>query len=199
MGAERAERRDADRHIGQEMPKHPPVREGVERVGIAIAVAGGRDLHLRRFPAERHGEAARPPAANRRRPAVSNGVGPDVEVPGADRPVSGQRRFDLHQHRRTVGFVAMFLLAHPLDADRLAGQSARDSPPHRPRHHRRRYGRSSRSPGHGSHGHCRAARPASRRSPCDRERTPWVCDHTVSVLPSITATAQDGPIEPCIT
>ena len=127
IGAERAQRRDADRHVLDEMVDHPLVREIVERNGIAVAAAGRlrrarRRSHLLRLgeiPAGQHVGAVgrfRP-----RRVAVA----PHLVLPVGDLAVASQRRLGAHHHGRAIRLPAELVVAHPLQPDRPAGHRAR--------------------------------------------------------------------------
>ena len=83
IGAERAQRRDADRHVLDEMVDHPLAREIVERNGVAVAAAGRLRRAASAVPSSAARRDTRPPARWCRRsiPAASSGCCSTPRIP----------------------------------------------------------------------------------------------------------------------
>ena len=116
--------RDAQRLIGQEMRDHLRIREHIERNAVAIPAALGLRNRLRRW----WGEGGRDVPGGQQiaagAGAVGVGVAPHAILPIDNPPVGIQRRLDLGDHGGRIGLPGVFLLAHPLHADRHAGHGA---------------------------------------------------------------------------
>ena len=180
IGAERAHRRNPQRHRRDEVMHHPGVGEFVDRDRVAVAAAFRQWQRLRAPAPRTAAPCAAPPASNRRRPAASNGCCSRRRnssrrsrrwrraAPSTWSPSPG-RKAPRHAPARASTARAPARRA-------TRAQSAR----RRRRHRRRRYGRSSRSPRHGSaHGGRRhpqhfgdARRDRDRRPGCG-SRPSW--------------------------
>ncbi len=127
VGAERAQRRDPDRHVLHEVVDHPLAREVVERDRVAVAAArrlrrAGRRPHLLRLgqvPGRQHVGAGGGGGPGRM------AVAPQLVLPVGD-PAVGDRGLGPHHHRRTVGLPLELVVAHPLQPHRAAGHRARE-------------------------------------------------------------------------
>ena len=199
IGAERAQRRDPDRHVLDEMMDHPLAREIVERNGVAIAAAGRLRRARRRSHLLRLGEIPGREhigAVGGFRPCRM-AVAPHLVLPVRDLAVASKRRLGVHHHGGTIRLPAEFVVAHPLQTDRAAGHRPRQQRGVERQRRRRRCGRSSRSLPHARSGSRRPAFSATLTSSARNGKTPCECVHTV-MRPSLnSATEQDGPIEPC--
>ena len=126
IGAERAHRRDTQRHVRQEMMHHLRIREDVERDGVAVPASFGQGYRLRR----RHGKGVghmlgREEGARRARPHRMR-VAPHFVAPVSDLAHRVEPGRDLRHHSRPIRLPCLFLLAHPLQADRRAGHARGD-------------------------------------------------------------------------
>ena len=159
IGAERAQRRNPQRHRRDEVMHHLRVGKLVERDRVAVAAA----FRQRQRPWRRRRERLRHVLRRQHRSGAARphrmGVAPDLVIPVGDRAVGVERGLQLRHHRRAERLPGVLLLAHPLHAHRARRAARARSARHRPRHRRRRCGRSSRSPRHG----CSA--DAGRRHP----------------------------------
>ena len=146
ISAERPERRDAQRHVLDEVPDDALLRKSVERHGVAVAVAGRRNLQLRLLLGEGRGEVpgGEERAGGSRTRRVR--VGPNPVIPALDAAVVSRgsrargRSWPGRRARRRAPARASIARARAGRAGR--GRSA----PRRRRRRRRRYGRSSRRP-----------------------------------------------------
>ena len=106
---------------------HMGVGKFVDRDRVAVAAAFRQRHRLGRRHGERLRHVLAPPASIRRRPAASNGCCSRPRNSSRRyRAVAVERRLQLRHHRRAERLPGVLLLAHPLHADRHAGQRARD-------------------------------------------------------------------------
>ena len=150
IGAERPHRRNPQRHRRNEVMHHMRVGKCVDRDRVAVAAAFRQWQRLRRAAPRTAAPCAAPPASIRRRPAASNGC---CSRPRNSSPRS--RRWRRATPSAWSPSPARRAPSHAPARASIAREPARRasrarSAPHRPRHRRRRYGRSIRSPRHGS-------------------------------------------------
>ena len=184
VGAERAQRRDAQRHVRHEVMDDPRVRQLVQRDRVAVAAAVGLRIGLGGGGANGVRQLPRGRADRRRAPGrvecvllqtsycqstmlpvgVERSAAPSSPSPGRTAPTHAPARAST---------------ARAPDVPEARARAA----PRRPPHRRRRCGRSSPSPPCGCSARCRPAARASRRSRRAAERRP-ACASTPCSAPS---------------
>ena len=132
VGAERAQRRDPERHAAHQVLDQPLVGQVVERVEIAVDadMRPHRRAHHRRGERvlqESGGEQARraDPVRSRARPH-HEGVAEALMRPGEDPAARVHARPQVHRHAGSVGLPGVLFLARPFEHHRPAGERTGD-------------------------------------------------------------------------